>query len=183
MFIICLAATASVAAAEEPAAGPGRLHASADAANVTIAPSPEGHKFVRLPMLEFALTIEPLCVASDATRSVSVSIADTRVSIDSAEMGDQQIIETTLTLPRRQSGPLRVDGFCRDNDVDDSTRALHIEDVFTARLSLTCVTDDAAAIVYATLPLDVRLTCEAGDSVADGQSGQDSSELESPPRL
>ena len=183
MLIICLAAATAVAAGEEQEAIHGRLLARASAATVSITPSPEGHRFVQLPTLEFALSIEPLCAAAGAARSISVSVADTRLSLDSRDIGDQPVIKTSLALPRRQTGPLRVDGFCRDEDAADTTHVLHIDDVYTARLSLTCASDEATAIVYATLPLDVRLTCDPGDTAADGQSDQDASDEESPPRL
>ena len=182
-LIICLAAATAVAAGEEPEAVHGRLLAHASAATVSITPRPKGHQFVQLPTLEFALSIEPLCAAAGAARSISVSVADTRMSFDSGDIGDQPLIETTLGLPRRQTGPLRVHGFCHDEDATNTTHTLHIDDVFTARLSLTCASEVATEIVYATLPLDVRLTCDPGDTAAGGRSDQDASDSESPPRL
>jgi hypothetical protein len=105
------------------------------------------------------------------------------LSFDSGDIGDQLVVETSLALPHRQTGPLRVDSFCRDEDAGDMAHALHIDDVFTARLSLTCASEETSAIVYTTLPLDVRLTCDAGDTAADGRSDQGASDAESPPRL
>jgi len=183
VLIIILAAATAVAAGDEPAAVAGRLQVNADAASVTILSTPGGHRFVRLPTLEFPLRIEPLCAATYAATSMSVSIADSRLRLAPGDMSAQPVIETTLALPRQQTGPLRVDGFCSDEDAVGSARTLLIEDAFTARLSLTCAGAETATILYATLPLDVRLTCEAGDTIAAGRSDQDASDPESSPRF
>jgi hypothetical protein len=183
MLIICLAAVTAVASAEAPEPVHGRLLARASAATVPIMPSPEGHEFLRLPTLEFAVSIVPLCAATGAARSISISVADTRLRFDHSEIGDRPIIETTLALPGRQTGPLRVNGFCPDEDAGNATHALYIDDVYTARLSLTCTGETATAIVYATLPLDVRLTCDPGDTDAGEQPDQGESVAESLPRL
>jgi hypothetical protein len=93
-----------------------------------------------------------------------MSIADTRVSLVAAQIN--AVTVTNLVLPGAQAGPLHVGGFCRVGDTETAGRLL-VEDAYSAHLSLTCVQDDAASIVYRTLPLSVLLICQTPDAGDD----------------
>jgi hypothetical protein len=134
------------------------IRARAQPASVELSPLSDDGRPVRLPALEFALRIEPTCGGDAEPRSLSISVADTRLHFPASDLQGTPTVETTLTLPERQLAPVRIDDFCRVGKDDVPTRFL-LEDAYTARLSLRCGLDEGQTIVYATLPLDVDLRC------------------------
>ena len=177
-LILSLLTVASLSAAESKGDAPGRLHAYAEAAVAEIGPLPEDHGLISLPALEYTLRIEPDCAEQGQFVSISVSVADTQMSYDAEDVDGAPVFEASLILPQRQAGPLRVGDFCRTDNggAITSSSSLHLADVFTAHMSLRCATDDARqAIVYATVPLDVRLVCAVADAADNDPQDQDSS--------
>jgi hypothetical protein len=141
------------------------IRARAQPASVELSPLSDDGRPVRLPALEFALRIEPACAGDAEPRSLSISVADTRLSFPASDLQGKPAVETTLTLPQRQSAPVRIDDFCRVGKDDARSRFL-LEGAYTARLSLRCGPDGSQFIVYATLPLDVDLRCRRADDEA-----------------
>lgn len=171
--IFLLAACSALAASDLRAAEPATLEAKAETVTVQIARLVGGNDYVALPALEFNLTIDAACPEGARAESLTVSVADTRDSLEGENVGG--VVQTTLQLPRRQSARLRVGEFCRQDDEPETADSLFVADVFTARLSLLCAADEEQSIVYATVPLDVELECEAG-SEPDGNQDASSSE-------
>lgn len=136
--------------------------ATADAAIAQIIPLAEGRDFVLLPALEFGFTLQPQCPENSRLAAMSVSVADTHVNLATADLENEGFVEAALTLPRQQTGPVRVGVFCSADEVGGNPRLL-IEDIFTARISLRCSAGESQSITYATLPLDVILACNRED--------------------
>jgi hypothetical protein len=159
-LIFTLLAFAGVVESQESLPPGGQVLASAEPALVVIEPLGDRQQYLPLPSLAFELSIEPRCEAAAGLRSVLVSIADTRLQLDSDDLDNSAVMRTTLPLPQQQAGRLRVDGFCRRGR-DAGVPRLEVKDAFTARLSLRCGDGERESVTYATLPLDVVLECRA----------------------
>lgn len=139
------------------------IRAEAQPASVELTPLSDDGRPMRLPALGFAVRVEPACAGETEPRSLSISVADTRLYFTASELAGAPVVEATLILPARQLGPVRIDDFCRAGKGDGPSRLL-LEDAYTARLSLRCGPDEQQTIVYATLPLDVDLLCRRADT-------------------
>ena len=136
---------------------------------VEIKPQPPGRRLIRLPALEFPLTVRPSCIEADVA-SVSISVADTRHSLAAASFADATSFEILLRLPGRQIAPLAVDEFCIAGESQEAHgESKDVADVLTANVALRCTTETGSAISYESLSLDVRLLCADGrsDDVVD----------------
>lgn len=115
---------------------------------------------IRLPSLTFEIRATTYCPESQAAESLSISIADTRISINPA--GDDTI-ERSIHVSHKQLGPVAVENFCLvDNDAD-AEQTLQVDDALTAQLSLLCVGESGESISYETAALSVALECELPD--------------------
>ena len=167
ILILCQLTLFFLASGVVQAESPERIRVAAKPASVEVTPLPVGRDFIRLPTLEFSLAVEPVCRPGSAATSLSISLADTRLTFGAQELDGNPVLEAALSLPRAQSGPLKVHQFCRDDEGGDASRTLLLEDAFTARLSLRCGSDDRHTITYATQPLAVELRCRRADPAAD----------------
>lgn len=165
--ISCLLGSAVLVAAPSPAADSARLEARADAVSVPVTRRAGDTRHIALPALEFNLTIDAACPAGARPQSLSVSVADTRRTLAAEQIASR--VETTLSLPRRQSALVRIGDFCRRGEPPGAAESLLLPDVFTARLSLRCSANERQSIVYASLPLDIKLECAAETSPDDDQ--------------
>ncbi len=143
-----------------------RLTIRSEAARVEIPAIPEGRRLIRLPRLDFRLIIEPQCAGNSSVESVSISVADTRRRYDTADFADQSVLETSLSLPRRQTGRLAIEQFCT-HDEESSDRSLLIPDAFTAQASLRCAGEAHQAMIYEAVRLGVRLLCKAPETTSE----------------
>ena len=139
------------------------LGVSADTPVVSVSTRPEGRNFMRLPALEYAFVIESGCRATLMPASMSLSIADTRISMSGDDLGDEPTVEVTLLVPAGQIGPVAVERFCVVTDqanglLEQTTR---IPAILSAQAALICSSETASEIVYASTSLDVILNCEA----------------------
>ncbi len=137
-----------------------RLLVDIDAVSVEIGARPSGRRPIYLPNLEFTIRLEPHCAAGLNADSISVSVADTRLSIGHQALAEQSVIETTIQVPRKQIGPLVVEDFCVTGDNAANDAVLHIRDAMTSQLSLKCADDSRQSILYRTEALAIRLVCE-----------------------
>ena len=126
----------------------------------SIQPLAEGRRLVRLPALEFEFEIHASCGPSQAVKSVSISVADTRKTLSSADLPEGATVNTTVTLPARQLSPIAVDGFCPETAVEGSS--LLLQDAVTAQISLRCAGEDGDSITYSSRSLDLTLVCDNG---------------------
>ena len=146
---------------------PERLLVDAQAAVVEIDPVPNDRQLIRLPNLQFALAIEPLCGATGRVESISVSAADTRRNYSVDDIDEQPVIDAALLIPSQQLGPVRIGEFCRApiaNTVGDME--LTIQGALTAHLSLRCVNDEEQSITYVSQALDIVLRCNNVDDTS-----------------
>lgn len=119
-----------------------------------------------LPSLTYVLRAEANCPQLQTAESVSISIADTRITISPSESkSEAESVEETIRISNKQLGPIGVGSFCRadsDSDADPDTRnLLQIEGALTAHMSLRCVGENSETISYSTAPLGVTLQCDA----------------------
>jgi hypothetical protein len=152
------------------AAEPAQLVAEADQASASVRPADAGNKVLRLPDLTYQIGIEARCNDGESAESLSISIADTRMTLFRDELADKSIITVGITVPASQVAPLAADGFCLLEDFEHRKRL--INDAFTANLSLRCRGEEGESIIYASRPLAVALTCDR-----DVQGDSDSSTL------
>lgn len=172
-----LAAVCPAAAAETP-----HLAVEARPATVIVEPGPQGLRLIELPTLEFLLSINADC-ADGAPESISVSVADTTETLDAGDLEGHSGIETKLSLPAQQTGPLPVESFCiapESGETQPATRL--VRDAFTAHLSLRCTQDDKPTVIYVTAPLPLELHCENPGSEAQSSDQDDSEPADGPPR-
>lgn len=131
-----------------------------------------GRNLITLPSLEFPLLIEPSCEEVANVAYVSISVADTRETFAAADFVGKSSLEAMLRLPQRQISPLAIGNFCSDDSSAGSEHSMHVEDAFTAHVSLRCSGEGGQSVIYETLPLDVTVRCiiafpETSDDVAD----------------
>lgn len=161
-FIVTLVAACSGAALADSGA---RLEADASPAAVSIPPVADGRKLVRLPALEFQISVRGSCADEQRAESISVSVADTRKTVTAEELQDPPVLVIDLTIPANQVAPLPLDGFCAGEDA--TAQKLQVADAMTAHLSLRCSGAEGDSITYTSRPLSIALTCEEqnqGDS-------------------
>ena len=145
--LLSLAMTASATGAD--------LSVSAQAARVEIDVAPAERQLVRLPALEFAVVIDAACDSGEP-RSLSLSVADSRWTWNAASLADDQRIETTLEVPRKQIAPVALESVCSDGV---TTEPMLVRGALLAHLSLRCEQEDTSRIHYEVAPLDIELVC------------------------
>ena len=157
---LLLATTLFVAVARaEPNAS---LHVNSQPAVAHIKPVAEGRRLVRLPAIEFVLIIAAQCAADAQADSVSISIADTRETLEGDMLANPAELLAEIRISSRQLSPLAIDGFCQATDGTVANSAdLLVRDAVTAQVSLRCQNEGRESIVYASHPLDIRLRCAA----------------------
>lgn len=156
--------TITLLAATAPAAGDngGQLRIRAEPASVEIAQRPVERRTIDLPNLDFPLTIEPSCEPGKRIESLSISAADTRQRFAGSDFDAEPVIQTTLSLPPQQLGPLMINRFCiTDDEGADGNHSTRIADAFVAHASLHCADDASNAIIYVAVSLDIELSCKA----------------------
>jgi len=135
----------------------GQLDFEFESAIAAIAPRATNRP-ISLPTLTFALRAEARCPAQLVPESVSISIADTRISMSPDAAG---VLEKSIRVSKKQLGPLAVESFCLAENSADAGQSLQIDDALSAQLSLRCVGEDSASISYQTAALSVTLQCAA----------------------
>ena len=134
----------------------GAMSVAFDAATASIALRPSNRP-IQLPSLTFAVRIEASCPTALEAKSVSISIADTRVN---AQPDDAGVIEQSIRVPKKQLGPIAVNDFCIASDDADSAHELRVNDALSAQLSLHCSGDSRESMTYESVALEVALQCD-----------------------
>lgn len=175
-FAVCLSAGATAAtAAEEPAQD---VILTPETPVVDISPGRPGRQLVELPALEYTFDVEARCPVDWTPESLSLNVADSRVTIGAGELsarGDRKVV---LKVPAGQLAPITINDFCveaatapglaADRPRPDTPRESRSADrvtipaVFSAHASLLCRSELEPRITYVSLPLDVTLSCNAG---------------------
>jgi hypothetical protein len=163
---------------------PERLLVDAQAAVVEIDAVANDRQLIRLPSLQFALAIKPLCGATGRVESISVSAADTRRNYGVDDIDEQSVIDAALSIPSQQLWLVRIGDFCRTpiaNTAEDTE--LTIQGALTAHLSLRCVNDEEQSITYVSQALDIVLRCNNVDDGSIESPRDQESSAESDPKL
>jgi hypothetical protein len=158
LIVLCAPAWAEVS---------GRLGVDADPALATVKPLAEGRRLIRLPSLEFELNIDAECGPDSVPKSVSISVADTRKTLNSDELRDINGGAVLFAIPARQVSPVAVDGFCPQ---DGNGTQLLVRDAVTAHLSLRCTNEEEESITYASQGLAVMLDCDVPEEADQPES-------------
>lgn len=145
---------------------------AAQEARATVAPRPRQARVVSLPPLTFKLRAAIRCVGEPV--SVTLSIADTFVTMGRDELIGQRATEASLTVPARQLTMASAKQFCI-KDEDESEDELLAPGFATAHASLQCENDARVSVLYASAPLKLRLSCARlpDDSEADQDPSPD----------
>lgn len=151
-----------------------RLGIAVDTPAVTVGPWAAGRTLVSLPTLEFNFRLEPLCADGWQPRSLSLSVADSRLTLaPTGAPGASDTLEASLTVPAAQLAPLPVAGFCESptegGEPQSGVAELTIDAAVSAQASLLCSNGDAERLTFVARPLAVTLVCGAGDREDDSQ--------------
>ncbi|MGI9270969.1 MAG: hypothetical protein ACR2QT_04285 [Woeseiaceae bacterium] len=149
----------------------GHLVLESSSAIVEIEPQPPGLRLIRLPEVSFAMQIEARCNADLLAESVLISVADTRVSLGSADFDDQGTAQTTIQIPKHQIAPLTIENFCIAGTAPSIATPVQVRDALSAQVSLKCAAEGRESIVYQTVGLNVALDCQtSADEVSEDLS-------------
>ena len=151
----------SLLAVTSPASA-GDLEVSANTPVVGISTRPAGRNFMRLPGLEYLFAIDARCPAELQPSSITISIADTRVSLSGADLSAPMPLRIPVSVPASQIGPIAVDQYCTVNEPqrrDPTAPDLTIPAVLSAQVSLLCAAESGSEMTYASSSLDVVLQC------------------------
>ncbi len=175
-----IATVCSIAVPAEPRPLPG-IEISADVPTVTVTPRRAGRFTLRLPSLTYTLTLTAYCEENWQPASISISIADSRKSLDAEQVELAAVLDLELRVPSNQIAPVRIERFCikddqkgfqPDNTGDNKEPAsadentVIISAALSAQASLLCATDSEQSITYVTKPLDVMLECSVPEPAA-----------------
>ncbi len=175
MTTVC---SGAVPAEPRPVAG---IEISANVPTVTVTPRRAGRFALRLPTLTYTLTLTAYCEENWHPASVSISIADSRKSLDAGQLEQAAVLDLELQVPSNQIAPVRIERFCIKDDqkqiqpgdtgdnkepagADENT--VIISAALSAQASLLCATDSEQSITYITKPLDVMLECNVPETAA-----------------
>jgi hypothetical protein len=138
-----------------------------DAAIIKIAPRAAGRRLVRLPSLTFALRVQAQCAGDLDPHSVSISIADTRITL---RPENAKTIEKTIRVPQRQLGPVAIESFCVSGETENPQPLLQVHDALSAQVSLHCVGENRESITYQTVALELALQCDLPENAQSVES-------------
>ncbi|MDH5454618.1 MAG: hypothetical protein OEY37_01020 [Gammaproteobacteria bacterium] len=131
---------------------------AAQEATATLVPRAPKMQLVNLPALDFGLRAAIKC--SGTAESLTLSVADSHVTLDKDALADRRSAEVTLTVPARQIALAASGNFCVADD-DDAERSdeLLVPGMATAHASLRCNNEGRISVHFASAPLQVRLHC------------------------
>ena len=116
---------------------------------------------IQLPSLTFAVRIKASCSTPLEAKSISISIADTRINVRPDDTG---LIEKTIRVPTKQLGPIAVNDFCIAGDDVSPEQQLQLRDALSAQVSLRCSSDNRESMTYETVALEVALQCDIAEN-------------------
>ena len=114
---------------------------------------------MRLPSLPYSFEIKTLCESGLNPTLLSLSVADTRRSLQAEELADAQTASLAFTIPAAQIGPIALNQFCVQTQ--EHAELLTLPSVLSVQASLLCASDTKRRMIYASAPLAVSLECVA----------------------
>jgi len=177
MFVIACITVLLLSPATRGDSNAGRPFAvAAESVVLEIEPRRAGRNFLELPPLQYRFRLEAGCADGGQPESFALNVADTRLTLDQAQLGDPALgaaHEFTLTVPADQLAPVALTSFCLAPDTDSTAAAsdgarrqsaadgeLLIQDALAAHASLLCKSGASQRITYLSTPLDIRLVCK-----------------------
>jgi hypothetical protein len=152
------------------------LTVAPEAAAVVVGPQPAERHFFELPSLDYVFRIEARCHNDWKPESLSMNVADSRVTRAGTELQDNAIQQLELKIPAKQLAPIAMRDFCvinpaaegsvaeaetRDWNRNATPRPGHmtIGAALSVHASLRCSLGNEQRTVYVSEPLDVTLAC------------------------
>jgi len=156
-----------------------RLHTLSVAAgtpDVSVKPQPPGRRTLVLPALDYVFRVEARCHDDWTPQSLSLNVADSRISKAGEELKDLANQQLDLNVPGKQLAPLTLRDFCVIDTIGEGSAAaaemaalprqgkpapgrLTINAAL-AHASLRCSNGEEQETLYVSEPLDVTLICE-----------------------
>lgn len=160
------------------------LHTLAVVAEVTaiaVPPQPSERHFFELPSLDYVFRIEARCHSDWEPESLSLSVADSRVTRTATELEGKANQQLELKIPAKQLAPIAMRDFCvigpaaegsvaegetphRNHHATPGTGEMTIGAALSVHASLRCSLGDEQRTIYVSQPLDVTLTCAAPET-------------------
>lgn len=142
------------------AADADELRVAANTPSVEVSTRPASRNFMPLPALDYAFDVDLQCTAPFEARGVSLSIADTRISLGEDQLEDPSAQRVSLTIPADQIPPVRIENFCLANSPESGgDERVEIPAVLSVQGSLVCANEEQSRITYTSTPLDVIVNC------------------------
>lgn len=141
-----------------------RLRISAEPAVAVLTVQQSGRNLVNLPELEFALSLSPHCAESGQRESLSITIADTRTTLNGEALQAATTIDVSIRVSASQLAPFALREFCVDPV--SAGESILLTSALTAQASLRCARGEKRSIVFAAEPLDIRVDCVASAAEA-----------------
>lgn len=165
-----------VCAAGADDSGLHTLAVAAEVAPVPVPPQPAERHFFELPALDYVFRVEARCHSDWKPESLSLNVADTRVTRTAAELENSAKQELELKIPSKQLAPIPMHDFCviepvpegsaGEAETADPTRIarpapgrMTVGAALSVQASLRCSLGDEQRMIYVSEPLDVTLTC------------------------
>lgn len=89
-----------------------RLTMSASTPEIAIETRTAGRNFINLPSLEFNFVLDTACDEGMSPGALMLSVADTTLILNDAQIKDERRTELTLRIPAEQMGPVALNRFC-----------------------------------------------------------------------
>jgi hypothetical protein len=156
------------------------LTVAAEVPAVTVTPQPPERHFFELPSLDYVFRVEARCHGDWQPESLSLNVADSRVTRSGAELLSNAEQQLKLEVPAKQLAPIAMRNFCVINAVQEGSSAaaetpiepparlpgsdqMTVNAALSVHASLRCSHGDARKTVYISQPLDLLLSCDLGD--------------------
>jgi hypothetical protein len=161
------------------------LHAltvAAEVAAVAVPAQPPERHFFELPSLDYVFRVEAHCHSDWKPESLSLNVADSRVTRTGTELEGNANQQLELKVPAKQLAPIAMRDFCvidpategsaaeaetpdRHRDTTARPDQMTVGAALSVHASLRCSLGDEQRIIYVSEPLDVTLTCALADTV------------------
>lgn len=163
------------------------LAVTAEVATVAVPPQPAERHFFELPALDYVFRVEARCHSDWKAESLSLNVADTRVTRTSADLENSANQELELRVPSKQLAPIPMHNFCviepvpegsalgaETADPDRMARPapgrITVGAALSVQASLRCSLGDEQRMIYVSEPLDVTLTCAVPEMTGSATS-------------
>jgi hypothetical protein len=150
-----------------PALAESELLLTADTPIAKVLPRSPERAPLTLPELEFNFRIRASCSDDLEPASISLAVADTRRTFNSAQIASGKLDAVRLRIPASQIAPVVIANFCVEANGDDptimatgETPPLTIRSALSAHASLLCASESHQSMKYSSTALDVLLQCD-----------------------